>query len=582
MPSGKGMFGSILGGVVMGALAGAHAARPGGIPSHELGGGAGQGAEAAAEMLKQRDERARGQAQQNFQNQQVAKKQQNEDLMYQADLHIKDLNQIKLAHEIAEAQRNEPFTHAQLVNSATAASLQLENEAKNLGLINPREYADYSEIPKADQDKFVRGQVKLVTLPDGKVRVYDRTFDARTTPNSADFEVKDLVGLDPKTGKPEWKTVGHVKAGAGTAAQQEAELDKERTQLQASATSNATIEKEKAQAEQAGAAAELSRSQAKLMKTMGVDVPPGYRPPADAFKMDATTLQSEITKSGVTAPPDFQTLYAIGHYDADLKTLTTNPRKGMPVRDQNSALSYIRTFVNPNYDAKNYDAVKNMEKEFASTRQGTAGGNLLSFNAAIGHLGQLYKASQALQNQNLTYLNTLANQVGAKTGKDPLPVYNAVRSVLVGEAARLFKQAAPDIQEMKEISTALDSSNSPDQFKGVAGMFAHTFLTKGEQQIWQYYNYTGKLPPSTFNPNTVKTLQDLGIDVSKSFPEGAQVAVGGTANQAVRQLGASAAGGGQLKNLHTNGTVTIGQNDAGQWIDQATGQPYVAPTGGRK
>jgi hypothetical protein len=71
-------------------------------------------------------------------------------------------------------------------------------------------------------------------------------------------------------------------------------------------------------------------------------------------------------------------------------------------------------------------------------------------------------------------------------------------------------------------------------------MFAHTFLTKGEQQIWQYYNYTGKLPPSTFNPNTVKTLQDLGIDVSKSFPEGAQVAVGGTANQAVRQPGQGA------------------------------------------
>src|SRR5271157_347647 len=79
-PSGKGMFGSILGGIVFGALQGAHSARPGGIPSHELGGGAGQGAESASEALKARDVKARGNAQQNFQNQQVAKKQANEDL----------------------------------------------------------------------------------------------------------------------------------------------------------------------------------------------------------------------------------------------------------------------------------------------------------------------------------------------------------------------------------------------------------------------------------------------------------------------------------------------------------------------
>jgi len=87
-------------------------------------------------------------------------------------------------------------------------------------------------------------------------------------------------------------------------------------------------------------------------------------------------------------------------------------------------------------------------------------------------------------------------------------------------------------------------------------------------------------------------LQDLGIDVTKSFPAGAQVVVGGTANVNPRQPAAGGGGTPQLKNLHQNAdkTVTIGQDANGQWIDQATNKPYqqpatqpaVAPSGGVK
>jgi hypothetical protein len=72
--SGKGEFGSVLGGIVMGALAGLTASRPGEIPSAELGGGAGAGAAAAIQAGQQRDTRNRGVAQQNFANQQQVQK----------------------------------------------------------------------------------------------------------------------------------------------------------------------------------------------------------------------------------------------------------------------------------------------------------------------------------------------------------------------------------------------------------------------------------------------------------------------------------------------------------------------------
>ncbi|MHB8501525.1 MAG: hypothetical protein ACYDHE_11345 [Candidatus Acidiferrales bacterium] len=527
----KGRFGSILAGAVMGALSGAGAARPGGIPSAELGGGFGAGAKAAQQRSDFIDQRNRTRAQQDFENKNTATREKNEDLAYKAQLHISDLTAIHMAHEIDEAKQNDPIRHEQLVNGATEGALSLENEAKNLGLINEREYKDYASVPKADMDKFNRQQVKIVAVPGGGVKVWDRTFDPRVTPNTTDFELRSLMGMDPKTGAPNWQVTGHVKAGAGTAAQQEAELDKERTQLLDAASKNATILKEKAEAQKDTSQAVLNTTQAKLMNTMGVNVPPGYTPPPNLFQASAADARDAITKSGAAVPPDFESMYAIGHYDADLNTLTNRPMKGMPQRDKNSALAYIRTFINPNFDQKNYDAVKGMEKEFASTRPNTAGGNLMSFNAAIGHTGQLYQASQLLAKNDLTALNLMANAVGAATGKSAPKVYDGIRTVLAGEAGRLMKQAAPDVKEMNDINTALDRSSSPQQFKDVTSAFAHAFLTKGEQSIWQYYNYTGKLPPSTFNPNTLKILQDMGIDPHASFPANARVALGGTANQ---------------------------------------------------
>jgi hypothetical protein len=79
-PSGKGEFGSILGGIVMGALAGASRARMSGAPSADVSGGAGAGAAAAVEAAQQRDLRNRGQAQQNFTNQQQVQKMSREQL----------------------------------------------------------------------------------------------------------------------------------------------------------------------------------------------------------------------------------------------------------------------------------------------------------------------------------------------------------------------------------------------------------------------------------------------------------------------------------------------------------------------
>lgn len=583
-PSGPGKFGSILAGAVFGALQGSRAARPGGIPSHELSGGVGAGMAAGEEAFQQRDQRNRGRAQQDFANRNVAKKQQNEDLTYQADLHIKNLSAIKMAHEIGEAEKDDPLRHAQLVNAVATSQLAMENEVKNLGLINERTFKDYVSVPKADIDKFNRNQVKLIAMPDGSVKVWDRTFDARTTPNAADFEVKDLVGLDAKTGQPKWQTVGHVKAGQGTAAQQEAELDKERGQLEDAGIKNATMAKEKASTAQAYAAAELTRQQTENLKKLGVNVPEGFTAPPNTFSLNQADLQKQLVSQGVTPPSNFANLYAVGHYKSSVSTFPQRTYKGSNQMDQNTATAFIRQFVNPNYDQNNFTAVKKLEEEFASTRPQTAGGNLIAFNTATGHLGQLYQAAQLLENGDLTALNNLAARYGVATGKSAPQVFDAVKGALVGELGKTFKGAAPDIPESNEIRENINRAQGPQQTKDVSKTYAHLMLTKAGAQVAHYYAYTGELPAQTIDPGAAQVYQRMGINPQDVLPQGATHPTGQTGNQNVNQPTKTDVS--QLKNLHSNGQITIGQDATGAWIDQSTGLPYQPPAapvaGGKK
>jgi hypothetical protein len=514
--SAKGTFGSILAETLMSALAGAGKARPGGIPSHELSGGFGAGVGAGMDRNNQVDQRNRQRAQQDFENRNTAKEVQNKDLAYKAQLHISDLTGIKLAHEIDVAQREDPIKYQNLVNSATQSQLDLEAQAKNLGLINERTYKDYASVPKADIDKFNRQQVKILALPDGGVKVWDRTFDARTTPNTDDFQVRSLVGLDSK-GKPEWKVEGNVKAGSGTVAQQEAELDKQRTQRQEAAKNNAQVEKDKATARKETAEALVNEKQAALLQNLGVNVPAGYVPPAGLFQMSAPQAKAAIGQSGTQVPPDFDAMYAIGHYDADLKTYTNRQYKGNIQRTQPQVLAYIRTFINPDFHEQTYADVQALEKSFSAGKDAQA---LSSFNAAIGHLGQLSDIAQQLKNGQTPAWNAIANALSQQTGQAIKPNYDSIKGVLVGETGRLMKNAAPDVNEMAEISKTLSSSSSPEQFAGAIQQYADAMMTKGNENIQRYYDWTGKLPPHTFSPQTQAVFQKLGI--KNPLPSGAK------------------------------------------------------------
>lgn len=547
----RGTFGSILAGAVVGALAGARSARPGGIPSHELRGGVGAGATAANEAIQGRDIRAREQAAAGFTRKTEAQKAQDEHLNYMADIHMKGLQELNLAHNLDVAEREDPLHYEQLKNATELGQLQLESEVKNLGLINERTYSHYADVPKGDIDKFGRNQVKIMTMPDGSVKVWDRTFDARTTPNATDFEIKDLAALDPTTGKAEWRTVGTVKAGQGTAAQLEAEIDKERTQLMSFAKQNSDTAKSQAEAEASRAKAELDRETAKNMRNLGVTVPPGFKLPADVFTLDQDTLRQQITGQGGTVPANFPTLYAVGHYKGDMKDFITQQRvRGGSAMTKVQASDYIRTFINPNFDEKTYDDVKGLEKDFSSTKAGTAGGNLIAFNTATDHLGQLWDAAAALNAGNLRVANSILQRLGLETGKAAPQVYDIIRTGLTGELGKVYKGGVPDVAEAADIKAGLARNSSPQAIQGALKAASHLMLSKAGEVVGQYVGWTGELPPQTISPAAADVYRKLGISIQDVLPAGASVPLGKT--------GAGGAGKAQAPSARvTNAAQTV-------------------------
>lgn len=550
-PTKKGMLGSILAGAVLGALHGATAARPGGIPSQEVSGGVGGGAKAAMDYLENRDLLKRKQAEDQFTRQQAAQKMTREQAESAAQVNHYNALTASLLQQSKFAEEEHPLemktkeagleeVTARLNESRVAIA---ENSAKLLESL-----ADMNLDPEVILKEYSEASPYISRMASGELLA---------TPNgvhgdghgAALFNVDDLkqpltkdvsfnvYSMDPKTG--DLITTPHtIKKGQSTwdyvSAVMKGNSDLKRNMEAQQVKSVNALRQAQAEADRAKAG--LDDAQVDMFKKNGVIIPENFAPDQNAFKYQPQDLARSLQQKGVTVPSNFATLYGIAHYKLNPSTLparTANRPGSVPQMDQQTGMNYIRTFINPNYDENNFKAVQELEKQFASTAPNTAGGNLLSMNAAVGHLGQLYDAMDALKKDGQTQLQTfnrIANALSAEFGHPVAPNFNAIKGVLVGELGRTFSGKAPDIPEVATLNQQLSNAQSPDIIKGVLTQFTHAMLTKGDANIQRYYDYTGELPPSTFSQRSRDVFQRMGVNPDDVLPQGATVPVGGTGN----------------------------------------------------
>lgn len=577
-PPRRASMGGILGQVLRGALEGATRGMAAQAPEGARGYGAAASAaaKAAEEGRITADLRAKAQAQQQFENNQKAvqaKLQNNlmavqtrnlvqksqfdkeEHAAYMESIGIKNKTDAAQFWNLDEQQRNlEAELQADLeagIGPAYATLTQTPQNGKSMAgqamphanaIVNNQALAvhngktgDQNGVGLWHKPSLQTPLDKPVPVPSFNGAVSDGTSKdnlGNTVPKGQYIPTWTMYspGVNPTTGKPTtWEDVAHqFKAAHG----QIADYQKREAAQMANTAKAAEIKETGARTQLTKAQADLAEEQAIQIKKLGADTPPaGYQPSPNVISMNPTQLSQSLNQQGIKTPADFQALYAIGHYDADIKSLAQKQYRGVPGRSQEAAIEYIRTYINPNWRQTNYEAVQKLDNSFANPQLPAAGGQMIAFNTGTRHLGQLYTAAQDRQNGQTQLLNKIALNLGTQVGATPQLTFNSIREALVGELGKTFKGSSVTDQEAKGIEDTISSSQSPAQAAQVARTYAHLMLSKASALTQDYVAYTGHLPPNAIDPETMKVYQSMGIDPSTAFPEGAQILTGGTENQ---------------------------------------------------
>jgi len=294
-------------------------------------------------------------------------------------------------------------------------------------------------------------------------------------------------------------------------------------------------------------------------------IPIGYQPPADSFHMNEGDLRTTLQTKGVQLPENFSTLYAVGHYKADPGDFTKSLRRGVPQMSEADAVGLIRNLVNPGYDQAKWEQVKELKKGFANTTPSAAGGQLIAFNTAAAHLGDLYTAAAALKNgpNSLKALNEIAQRYGVETNQPAPAVFGAIRAAVSREVGKTFEGGAVDVGTAKDIQENINRAQSTDVIQDVARTNARLMVDKAASLVDAYHGITEEWPENSTNLTAVSALDKMGIDSSR---------IGGHAPRS--QSGQTGQGGTEIPGLPPN--AIPGRDANGNIVGYSLNNKYVA------
>jgi hypothetical protein len=288
--------------------------------------------------------------------------------------------------------------------------------------------------------------------------------------------------------------------------------------------------------------------------------------------MSEGDLRTKLQTKGVQLPENFSTIFAVGHYKADPNVFTKGLRKGVPQISESDAIGLVRNLVNSNYDQNKWEQVKELKKGFANLTASAPGGQLVAFNTAAAHLGDLYDAATALNNgpNSLKALNEIAQRYGVETNKPAPAIFDAIRAAVSREIGKTFEGGAVDVNTSKDIQANINRAQSTDVIQRVARENAKLMVDKGGSLIDSYHAITEDYPENSTNPTAVAAFDKMGIDSSR---------IGGHAlrTQTVQGAGIPGLPAGAIAGRDAKGNV-VGYSLNGKYFSLP--QP-IAAQGGR-
>ncbi len=283
----------------------------------------------------------------------------------------------------------------------------------------------------------------------------------------------------------------------------------------AAKTAQGVLDLDRKQAAQKAGAEVTARSNAEAAaspQSTGLSVPKGFTPNPNAPELSSDDLRTDLTTKGVKLPSNYDALYAVGHNAADLKTLPNNPRKGSNQMSAQEGLAFIRQYINPQYQEGDYGAASGLSKELASTRQGTAGGSLLSAGVASNHLDLLAGAGDALKNRDTQALNRIANKLGVAVGNSPAVTFSAIADQVNSEVGKVVAGGTPHEAELAKLAQNLNTDQSPEQIGNVIRAYVNLMSGRVNEINERSQQYFGR-DVKGVSSETAKVFAKYGVAV---------------------------------------------------------------------
>ncbi len=237
-------------------------------------------------------------------------------------------------------------------------------------------------------------------------------------------------------------------------------------------------------------------------------------------------LAMEKQMSGIAAPGQISPaaqMAADGRMDP--QTLRAQLRKNPGLISQIQKLD-------PGFDEANIDKRYNTLKEFTSSSNSKAGGQVLALNTMIHHADLFLDTAEALKNGSFVPGNKVYNAVASAFGSAPPTQANLVAQFLAGEAGKVAKGGIPAEGEINGILKNMGSSSSPDQIKGAANSLLQ--LAAGRMIPLAEKAKEAKIDNvvSVIGPDAKAILQKRGLNPDTLKPVAAQAGPVTPASQA--------------------------------------------------
>jgi hypothetical protein len=229
-------------------------------------------------------------------------------------------------------------------------------------------------------------------------------------------------------------------------------------------------------------------------------------------------------------------------------------------------LAPIAQLVDPSFSMMEFPKRVAALKNYTSGKQFQ---ELQALNTVAGHLDDLSKAADKLDNTSFPLINQAKNFFAQNTGHPEVDVFNTTKQAVTNELSKAYRGGHVTEGDVHEWQSNISAAKSPEQLRAVVGKMNDLLMSKRQALEDGYRSSMGQAPlPSEFSAvsDHAREVFNRVADWShgtKTAPTAAPIGAGSPAAPAAATVPVAV-------NPKTGQRITLRN---GQWVDAATGAP---------